>query len=570
MRHHWITGAPVVALAGLLPALATAQIPLPAVPSWTSNSGDYSTGGAVADVDGDGLLDFITSNGNDMDQDSNGIYFDSAGTLQARAGWRSADRGYFGHCYAGDVDNDGRPDLAVAYLGSGGSGDLRVRLYRNTGSTLETTPSWKASDQHSSFDVCLGDVDLDGDLDVCISAGDAYRSEIDSARIYRNNGGVLDTLPFWTAHDGRPGDAVRFADVDNDGDLDLFVGQVIPDSNRGFVAMYRNNAGVIEETPSWIARLGVGWVLRLAVGDYDNDGWLDLAAASNSQMGAANSIQVFHNAGGTLDTAAAYTMQRDRRYSSCVAWGDVDGDGYAELAAGGWWEPAVVYDNHAGALDTVPSWSWIPSNPSDLVCEALVFGSIGNAHVKDTMEAFSGNGVRKLFGLRGGTIQSVDSVKVNGVEVSPAGFCCDALVGWVSLAAAPPPGTDNIAVHYTRATHPDLMVTNWEPSYGNLMFRNSTPVSVVEGPARRPVRMSVAPNPSTGPVSIALSPAGTALGQVRIVDAAGRIVNVLPIANTGGTVVWDGHDQSGRAARPGIYFASAGNVRAKLIRLATD
>ncbi|MBM3315915.1 VCBS repeat-containing protein, partial [candidate division WOR-3 bacterium] len=243
----------------LLAGVAGAQIPLPSSPSWSSQENDYSTGGAFADVTGDGRVDLCTSNGNDMAMNYNGVYVNRGDSLERTASWRSADNGYFGHCYSGDVDNDGDMDLAVAYLGP--SGDLRVRVYRNSGAGLEAAPYWKARDQHSSFDCCLGDVDLDGDLDLAISAGDAYSGEIDSARIYRNNGGTFDSLPFWTARDGTASDAIRFCDIDNDGDLDLFVG------HRRKLTMHRNNSGVLDPGPAWVVTRNVGWVLRLEPGD---------------------------------------------------------------------------------------------------------------------------------------------------------------------------------------------------------------------------------------------------------------------------------------------------------------
>ncbi len=559
----------VSAFSFFIPHPCLAAIPLPSSPSWTSNSLDYSTGGALADVNGDGWLDFLMSNGNDMAMDFNSVYVNNAGTLETTASWRSTDRGFFGHCYAGDVNNDGLPDFAVAYLGSGTSGEKTARIYRNESGTLGAAPWWKAKDMHSSFDCCLGDVDLDGDLDLAISAGDAYRNETDSVRIYRNNGGTFDTLPFWTAHNGYCSDAVRFADIDNDGDLDLFVGQVVPNEDRGFVSMYRNNAGVLEDMPSWIARPGVGWVLRLAVGDYDADGYLDLAAASNNQTGEPNSIKVFHNSGGTLDTVAAFTMLRSSVYSSCVAWGDVNGDNYPDLAAGGWWEPVVVFENHAGVLDTTPTWSWIPSNPDDLVCEAVVWGDFRNGHLSSVNESYSGDGTRKLFTIHRRPLQALDSVYVDGARVPVAGYCFDLLGSWVSFAAAPPAGFNNVVFFYRFSEAPDLAVTNWEPSTGNHVFLNTTSVGVA-APPRLParVRLEAWPNPAAGLMRIMSSgPTATPIRALTVHDMTGRARRTL--SSSGGTWTWDGRDETGAPVPPGVYVATLGQGRpaVKLVRV---
>jgi len=554
-------------LAVLFPLSAFAAIPLPTTLSWTSTDNDYSTGGAFADVDGDGWIDLLTSNGNDMDMDYNGVYMNNLGTLETAASWRSSDAGFFGHCYAGDVDNDGDADLAVGYLGSGSSGELTARIYRNDGGTLGSTPWWKAADQHSSFDCCLGDVDLDGDLDLAISAGDAYQNEVDSVRIYRNNGGAFDTLPFWTAHEGTASDAVRFCDVDNDGDLDLFVGQ------RRRISMYRNNAGTLEQIPSWVARDEVGWVLRLALADYDNDGFADLAAASNSQLvGDTNSIKVFHNDGGTLDTLASFTMLRANQYSSCVAWADVNGDNYLDLAAGGWWEPVVVFENHAGALDTTPSWSWIPSNPNYLVCEAVVWGDITNGHLSSVNESNSGDGTRKLFDIHRRPLQALDSVYVGGAKVPVAGYCFDLLGGWVGFAAAPPEGINNVVFFYRFSEAPDLAVTNWDPSHGNHVFLNTT-TGVVAGPPEPLVasRLEAWPNPAAGLMRITLSGPATAPSRtIAVYDMTGRVRRTLN--SVGGTWTWDGRDEDGEPVAPGVYIAAFGSTdpTLKLVRVSQN
>jgi len=557
-----------------LPFPLLAFIPLAASPDWTSIDNDYSTGGAFADVDTNGFVDFCIANGNDMALDHNAVYLNTNGTLETGASWRSADSGYFGHCYAGDIDNDGLMDLAVAYLGSGGSGDLRVGIYRNTGSGLGTSPYWKAADQHSSFDCGLGDVDLDGDLDLAISAGDAYSGETDSARIYRNNGGVFDTLPCWTGHDGTASDAIRFCDIDNDGDLDLFVGQ------RRRISMYRNNHGTLETTPAWVARTGVGWVLRLAFGDYDNDGYLDLAAAANGQLGDPNSIKVFHNNNGTLDTIACFNMQRrgTSNYSSCVAWGDGNGDGYVDLAAGGWWRPAVVYENRSGVLDTLPTWT-CGVNPNYLVCEALVWTDVDNSHITSHCDSARGNGERRLFNLNRRPLQTIDSVLINNVPVPRSQYCCDPLLGWVSFATPPPVGS-TIQCWSSYATHPDLAVTNWDPGHGNYLFKNTSGQGVVEesGLAVRwpsgPVR--VLPNPAAGPMHIELGGALPAnSSQLHIYTSDGRLVRTLcgqrqPTGRTSWSWCWDGKDATGRTVAPGSYFARPAGSRTQLRLIRTS
>jgi len=553
-------------LAVLAPQAAFAAIPLPSAPSWTSIDNDYATGGAFADINGDGWIDFVTSNGNDMNMDFNGVYMNNLGTLETITSWRSLDAGFFGHCYAGDVDNDGDMDLAVAYLGRDTFGDHQARVYRNTGSGLEATPSWKAGDLHSSFDCCLGDFDVDGDLDLAISAGDAYDTlhPYDRTRIYRNSGGVFDTLPYWSASDSNPGDAVRFCDIDNDGDLDLFVGQVIPHSGHGKVVMYRNVDGIMDTVPTWTAQQGVGWVLRLALADYDGDGYLDLAAASNNQQGEPNSIKVFHNNGGTLDTIASFTMLRSKQFSSCVAWADVNGDAYPDLAAGGWWEPVAVFENHAGVLDTTAGWAWYPAAPGSLVCETVVWGDLTNSHLSAAADSFDGNGQRRLFSLRRRPVQFLDSVCVGGVRLPAAGFCSDPLVGWVSFASAPPLDTANVVFFYRYSVAPDLAVTNWESNRGNYVFLNTTS-SGVSG-LLKPVaasRLAAWPNPAAGLMRITLCGPTPAPGRAMTVcDMTGRVRRTL--SGNGGTWTWDGRDEAGRPVVPGVYFAALGSASPKL------
>ncbi len=540
-----------VLMSAAMAGLMNGAIPLPATPSWISVDNDYATGGALYDVTMDGWVDFCTGNGNDMASNTNAIYVNVSGTLEATASWRSMETGYFSHLYIGDVDNDGRPDMAVAYLGSGSGNQGPTRIYRNTGTGLNRTAWWTSTDQYNAFDCSFGDVDLDGDLDLAVACGDAYSGLRSPTRVYRNNAGTIETNPYWTSIDDSAGDACRWADLNNDGYLDLVVGY------RRKFAVFRNISGTLERTASW-TNTTVGWVLRLAVGDYNKDGWIDVAVASNAQTGDPNSIKVFKNISGTLETNASFTAWTTRQYSSCVEWGDPNNDGWLDLAAGGWWEPVAVFENTGGTLNTTPAWSW--NGGSNLVCETVMWNDVRRRFVVPVSDLRSGNGTRKLFYFTYHPIQSFTEVRVNNNPVPLADFCYDPLTGWIAFRNAPPVGTNNIEIRYTYSRSPDLGVTNWTRAVGNYLFSNQTEVSeegLAQAAAAR-ASLEVLPNPFAGPARITMNPGvGARSMGLRVFDRSGRLVktfDLAAIASGPAVISWDGRDDQGKRLPAGVYI----------------
>jgi hypothetical protein len=207
-----------------------------------------------------------------------------------------------------DYDSDGWQDI---FLVNGGSFvDRKVasaaghRLYRNTGSGRFTDAT--SASGIGVWDFGMGACSADYDND---SRPDLYITGVRSNRLYRNNGngGFTDaTTTSGTGGTGLWSSSCAFADIDNDADVDLFVTSYVdftPDNNKYCSAgpgirtychpnvyksqpdiLYRNNGdGTFTDISkeAGIYRTD-GNGLGVVFGDYDNDGWIDIYVANDS------------------------------------------------------------------------------------------------------------------------------------------------------------------------------------------------------------------------------------------------------------------------------------------------
>ena len=132
--------------------------------------------------------------------------------------------------------------------------------------------------QRFASGVAVGDYDQDGDIDLFI-----VRGNIGPNRLYRNDGNNVFTdvaeqagLAFTrTATSNYSHSGPSFADIDGDGDLDLFIGSISSDPSLLFS---NNGDGTFSNiTPgSGIDQLDARGNISSAFGDYDLDGDLDL------------------------------------------------------------------------------------------------------------------------------------------------------------------------------------------------------------------------------------------------------------------------------------------------------
>jgi hypothetical protein len=239
-----------------------------------------------------------------------------------------------------DVDGDGWEDLIV---GSGRGG--RLAVFRNDGRGGFTPLNGTPYDQPVTRDqtTIVGLRQPDGQ--VTLLAGSAsYEDGLTNGSVARQY-----HLARKTVEDGLPGASsstgpLALADVDGDGDLDLFVGgRVRPGRYPEAVSslLFRNNAGRLDPDQSGSTALAnVGLVSGAVFSDLDGDGDPDLVLAC--EWGP---LQILRNDGGRLIAwdwpiktlnAQRSTLNQMTGWWNGVTTGDFDGDGRLDIAASNW------------------------------------------------------------------------------------------------------------------------------------------------------------------------------------------------------------------------------------------
>lgn len=266
---------------------------------------------------------------------------------------------YRGDAAWGDYDDDGDLDLAMA--GSTGPKSIAV-VYRNDGGAFTditgnlsplNKPSgvtWADVNRDGNLDFLLlgpatklyvqrtdhsgfneapfpltylsqstadwGDYDNDGDLDLALTGYvEATMSYL--AGVFRNEGGAFVQAPTPITHVSQ-GD-LRWADYDNDGDLDLV------DTDKDQTRVFRNESGLFVQALA----LSNGVAALADWGDFDSDGDFDLSLVYSDYYYNVFGCDVRRNDSGNFSRIVSPFIQVAEGYSE---WGDYDNDGDLDLA----------------------------------------------------------------------------------------------------------------------------------------------------------------------------------------------------------------------------------------------
>jgi hypothetical protein len=222
---------------------------------------------------------------------------------------------------AGDLDRDGRPDLAVAL---GGTSEIAVLLGDGRGrfSPAPGGPLPVASAPHL---VEIGDVDGDGNPDLVATAHDSHGVFVwlgDGKGRFRSRAGS----PYPALSEGKPHNhGLALADLDRDGDLDVLS---TDDTAHVVAVLLGDGRGAFVPAP--LSPFPVGrQPYPPALGDLDRDGRLDLVTPDVED--GTLSVLLGDARRGFRAAAGSPIAVTARPYF--VALGDLDGDGALDVVA---------------------------------------------------------------------------------------------------------------------------------------------------------------------------------------------------------------------------------------------
>jgi len=230
-----------------------------------------------------------------------------------------------------DFDQDGFLDLVNSTWNTAG----QIRFFRNRGdgTFVDRTEQAGLLGLYDGLNMVQADYDNDGDLDILVLRGAWLgRQGRHPNSLLRNDGharfrDVTFSVGLGDVH--YPTQTAAWADYDNDGDLDLFIGnerfpcQLFENSGQGTFHDVAKAAGVRNR----LTTKAVVW------GDYDNDRRPDLYV---SNLDGPN--RLYHNNGDGTFTDVAARLGVQKPYRSFPSWfWDVNNDGVLDLYVSAYW-----------------------------------------------------------------------------------------------------------------------------------------------------------------------------------------------------------------------------------------
>ena len=359
----------------------------------TISSNTNLQGVVLADLDGDGKPDMVTTHGNLAGGGGGGatqfFVYQNGSSTGGSIGFFTGTGFTAGtnpaSAVAADIDGDGKLDLVVANFGNRLTNTGSIMVFRNTstgaGSFSFATPTAYTTNINSPYDVKVADFDGDGKLDIVaacnLATGAGYAS------VYRNTStsGSITITAVSTYTVGTNPEFVDVGDIDGDGKKDMVV------TNFGSA-----NVSAIRNTSTGSGSISFSTAVNFTTGtnpsgcsltDFDGDGKLDGALVNRT----SGTLTVFKNTAtsGSISSSSFATGVSFSTNNSPTNLVTVDLDGDSKL-------DAIVTNQGVGNISVYRNQ--ILATEPTTAASGLTFTGITSTGV--TLTFTKGNGAKRI------------------------------------------------------------------------------------------------------------------------------------------------------------------------------
>ncbi len=264
------------------------------------------------------------------------------------------------HLAQKDINGDGADDVYIA----GARGQSGALFLSSKGTFVKSSqPAFEADAAFEDADAEFFDADGDGDQDLLVASAGYELNAGDPLllpRLYLNEKGTFKKAPFQAV--GTNVSSLAVADIDKDGDLDVFLGSRVtpgrfPESPGGILMVNNGKAGFADQTAQLAPDLhNAGMITDATFQDLEKDGFPELILTADWMP-----VQIFSNINGKLTNASRKWGTAELRGCwNALQPADLDGDGDVDFVVG----------------NMGRNWQWNITSPDSLALYAADFDKL--------------------------------------------------------------------------------------------------------------------------------------------------------------------------------------------------